>query len=277
MALPSLTALKRVSLVTKAFVGLAATEAIAYPLVIAIQVVLGPASSPIIYRFIARLVESGPRVAGDYYTFVVLGYAIAVALAGGLTAFSTQVDLAIQQGRLETYLVQPISWYSLPFALAGWPIVLRLFNGAMVILLGLAFGAHIRWAGMPMALLVLMLGIAASHAIGILAASVLMLSKKADPVVAVYTLAASILSGAMFPVEMLPRWVRVVAYALPQTYVITAIRRVLMPGGASLAGPSLSVSIAVLVVTVIVLYSVSMFLFGRSLEFGRRYGILAGY
>lgn len=268
---------RRIGQVTRAFVQLAMAEAVAYPLVLVLQTLVGPASVPVIYRFVSRLVEGGSNVGGDYYTFVVLGYATTVALTGGLTAFSTQVDLAIQQGRLETYLVQPVSWYTLPFALAGWPILLRLLNAVVVLLLGVAFGARIQFSQLPLALVFLTLGIAASHAIGVLAASVLLLSKKADPVVALYTLAASILSGAMFPVEMLPRSIRVFAYVLPHTYVITAVRRVLMPDGDTVSGPPLTTAVLVLVATVVVLYVLSIYLFGRSLEFGRRYGILGGY
>ncbi len=263
--------------VTGAFVWLGVTETFAYPLVILLNNIIGPAILPVIYLFVARLVDSTAAVGFDYYTFVIIGFFVNSALAGGLSSFSTALDSAIQQGRFETFLVQPISWYSLPFALAAWPITLSVINGTITGVFGLALGAQIRWTNLPEALLVLALGVAASHAIGTLAASVRLLSKKADPVVAVYNLFASILSGALFPIAMLPWWLRPLSYLLPHTYVISAVRRLLMVEGDVLTGPSLAVSLLVLLLGTIVLYGASLAAFKRTLDFGRRYGVLGGY
>lgn len=268
---------RRARQITSAFVWMGFTETINYPLSLILNNIIGPSSMPVIYRFVSRLVEDGADVANDYYTFVIIGIVATAALAGGLSAFGSEVDSAIQQGRFETYLVQPINWYSLPFALGAWPIMLRLVSAFTMGVLGLLLGAHITVSALLPAMLVLLLGVAASHAIGTLAASVRLLSKKADPVVALYTMAASVFSGAMFPVTMLPDWLRPIAYLLPHTYVISACRRILMPDGELLGGPSLSWSLTVLTLSTAFLYAVCLFAFGRSLEFGRRYGILGGY
>jgi ABC-2 type transport system permease protein len=272
-----LTPVRRARQITSAFMWMGFTETVNYPLSLILNNVIGPASLPIIYRFVSRLVADGPEVANDYYTFVIIGVVTTAALAGGLSAFGSEVDSAIQQGRFETYLVQPINWYTLPFALGAWPIMLRVISAGTMGVIGVLLGAHIELAALLPAMLVLFLGVAASHAIGTLAASVRLLSKKADPVVTLYTMAAAVFSGAMFPTTMLPPWVRPIAYLLPHTYVISACRRILMPDGELLGGPSLSWSLTVLSVSTVALYGVCLFAFGRSLEFGRRYGILGGY
>jgi ABC-2 type transport system permease protein len=268
---------RRVRRITGAFMWLGVTESVAYPLMLALNNVIGPSAVPILYHFVARLVPGGPDVGFDYYTFVIIGFVTTTALNGGLTAFSGAIDSAIQQGRFETFLVQPVSWYTLPFALAAWPIVLALLNATVMATIALALGASIELARLPLALLVLALGVAASHAIGTLAASVRLLSKKADPVVTLYNLGALVFSGALFPVSMLPGFIRPVAYLLPHTYVISGIRRTLMPHGDAVTGPSLGLSLAVLALSTIVLYTCCLYAFGRALEFGRRYGILGGY
>ncbi len=270
-------AAQRARRVTGAFMWLGATETVAYPMSVVLTFVVGPSSVPVMYYFVARLANSGPSVGSDYYTYLMLGFVGATALTGGLTAFGRSLNTAIQQGQFETYLVQPISWYTLPFALAAWPIVQSLLVALVMMLLALAFGAQIDLAGVPLALVVLGLGIAATHAIGTLAASVRVLSKKADPVVAFYTLAASIFGGQLFPITMLPVYIRPVAYLLPHTYVLNAMRKLLMPETAGLEGPSVMVSILILVGITMVLYVVCLYAFGRALEFGRRYGVLGGY
>jgi ABC-2 type transport system permease protein len=268
---------RRARRVTGAFMWLGATETVAYPLSVVIGFGIAPATIPIMYLFLSRIVEETSKVGFDYYTFVVLGYVVNTALNGGLNSFSKAVNQAIQVGQFETYLVQPISWFTLPFALAAWPIAQSLITAAIMGTLALLLGASIEFTALPMACLILALGIAAAHAIGTLAASVRILSKKADPVVAIYSLGAMVFSGQVFPIELLPTWIRPIAYALPHTYVLSAIRRVLMPRGDALEGPSVALSIAVLLATIVILYAVCLWSFHRSLEIGRRYGILGGY
>lgn len=270
-------AIHRIGRVTSAFMWLGVTETIAYPLMLITSFVLGPASAPVIYRFVSRLVESGANVGFDYFTFVVIGFFATIALNGGLTGFSGALGSAIQQGRIETFLVQPVSWYSLPFALGAWPIVLDMMNALIVVFVGMLLGARVEIDRVPAALIVLGLGIASSHAIGTLAASVRLLSKKADPVVSIYRLFVSIVSGAFFPVTLLPGFIQPIALVLPHTYVLTALRRLLMEQGDVMGGPSLGTSILVLGASTIVLYAIALFAFGRSLHFGREYGVLSGY
>jgi ABC-2 type transport system permease protein len=96
-------------------------------------------------------------------------------------------------------------------------------------------------------------------------------------VVSLYTLAATIFSGALFPIDLLPGFLRPISYLLPQTFVLTSIRRLLMSDGDLLSGPPIGLSLIALCVGSVALYVIGLTAFGRSLEFGRRYGILGGY
>ncbi len=272
-----LGAARRAQRVTGAFMWLGVTESMAYPLMVLLNYVIGPTTHPVMYLFVSRLFDDAPKFGNDYYTFVIIGLITTNGLNGGLTAFSRQLDSAIQQGSFETFLVQPISWFTLPFALAAWPIIQSLTIALVMGVLGVILGAKIEYAHLPEALVVLALGIAACHAIGTLAAAVRLLSKRADPVVAVYSLLATVFAGTLFPVSILPALLRPISYALPHTYVMSAMRRVLMPDGDLIAGPSFGWSVAILVATTIVLYAACLYAYGRSLDFGRRYGVLGGY
>jgi len=138
-------------------------------------------------------------------------------------------------------------------------------------------GAEFRWDAIPLALVILVLGAAANHAVGVLAASVKVLAKRGDPVVGLYTLATTLLSGAIFPIALLPQVLRWISYCLPPTYVLSALRKILLPGSASLPGPSAGQAILLLLAFMAVLYPLAMFLYARALEYGRRMGLLAGY
>ena len=143
-----------------------------------------------------------------------------------------------------------------------------------MIAVGALMGAPIKASGLPLALLVLLLGVAACNAIGTLASSYLVMFKRGEPIIALYGLAASVLGGALFPITVLPEWIRWMSYLIPHSYVISAERQLLMETR-PVGGPSIGVSIVALVVFCTVVFGVGLFLFDRSLKLARRLGILS--
>lgn len=233
---------------------------------------------PIItYRFVAPLVHS-PHLAGvDYYTFVVLGFVTWRLLSGAVSVVASDLQAAVDQGRFEMLLVQPVSWRLLPFALAQWPVTLRLANTAVGLAVAVALGARFRLQGLPLTVVILALGVGATLAAAALIASVTLIAKKSDSVLRLYALAAGLLAGVFYPIAVLPAWVRVFSYAVPDTYVIAAVRQTALPGGTALPGPSATTAIAALIVLNLVLLPVSAWAFGRALDFGRKTGTLGRY
>ncbi len=269
--------LRRALGVMWAFLRLGWLSAIAYPLNFALSYVsvLLPA---VIYFFVAKLVDdSGPQLGGDYYTYVVVGLVGAQVLDAGLRTLSIQVQLAINRGWFEMILVEPIRWRLIPFGLVQWPIV-RILVGIMVLLTASAFlGAEYRAAGIPAAILIVVLGLSAGLTIGILSTGLKVLAKAGDPLLTLYMLAAQLLAGTFFPIEILPSWLRPVSWMLPHTHVISSLRRALMPQGESLPGLELGPTILILIGFNVIFMPLAVWLFGRGLEYGRKLGVLSGY
>lgn len=124
--------------------------------------------------------------------------------------------------------------------------------------------------------MLLVLGIAASTAIGLLAASMMVVAKRAELLLPLYSLASSLLAGALFSVDQLPEWLRWLSFLIPQTYVINSARTVLMDDPGTFFIPFGTVVIILSLFSVVVM-SLGLWLFGRSLEFARQEGILGGY
>jgi len=104
----------------------------------------------------------------------------------------------------------------------------------------------------------------------------LIVSKRSQPFVTIYGLAASLLGGALFSIEQLPDWLRWVSFLIPHTYVINSARAVLMPDPGVFVIP-FGVAAPALLGFNLVFLSVGFWLFSRSLQFARREGILGGY
>ena len=252
-------------------------DATNYPLALLMRML--NAFVPIVtYLFVAQLVDdSGADVAFDYYTFVVIGLVTMSALAASLSSFGNSMLRLVTQGQLEMFLVEPVRWRALPFAMMTWPGLMAVVIAVATLAASVPLGASYRVSAIPAAFLILLLGLVATLAIGILGASVKVLSKRSDPVLALYTIAASILSGAFYPIELLPGWLQSVSWTIPHTYVMQALRRLLMPQGEVLPGPDTGVAIAALIGFCFVAYPVALWAFGRALEYGRKIGALSGY
>jgi ABC-2 type transport system permease protein len=172
--------------------------------------------------------------------------------------------------------VEPVPWILLPMAMNVWRIALGTANGAIVLILGWLLGAQYDLRGLPIFIVLMVMGILASQAIGILSASFLVLAKKSQPLIRLYTLASAILAGSVFSVEQLPPWLRIFSWMIPQTYVVTAGRQALMSDAGTFSIPT-DVALWALTGFTIVVGGGGLFLFRRSLEYARKMGMLSGY
>jgi ABC-2 type transport system permease protein len=270
------TRLRRGTQIARAFFDIGFSTAIAYPLSMTMSV-LQPMVPVVTFYFVAQLVMDGPSVGGDYFTFVVIGYLVMQSYAGALGGFAHEMQTAVQQGRFEMLLVEPVRWSLLPFGLAEWQLSSRVVFASLAAGVSLLLGAQILWSGLPLAILVFALGMMASLAIGILAGAVGVLTKRSNPVLTVYNLVAGILAGAAFPIELLPTPIRALSWLIPHTYSITAIRHLLLPEGASVPGPTVVQALIALAVFNLVSYPILLRVYRQLMDVGRRTGVLHGY
>lgn len=263
--------------IMRAFIEVDLIDATNYPLAILMKGL--SAFVPVVtFKFVAGLMsDNGPDVAFDYYTYVVIGVATMTLLAATLNSFGNSLLRLVTQGQLEMYLVEPVPWRMLPFLMLPWPGLVAIGTAGVMVALSIPLGADYDASGVPAAIVIVILGLIATLAVGILGASVRVLSKRADPILSLYTIAASILSGAFFPVEELPDWLQSLSWLIPHTYVIQALRRVLMPEGAVLGGASAGQAMLALGLFAIVAHPIALWFFGRTLEYGRKIGALSGY
>jgi ABC-2 type transport system permease protein len=258
-----------------AFLRMDIIEDISYPMSLILSE-LGLILPVLISFFIGDLVGESAEVGGDYFTFAVLGLAITAVLSGALGGFGGSLQRALNRGSLETLLVEPVPWVYLPFAMNLWRLIMGVVEGGLIMLIGGLLGADYLPSGWWQFVILLVLGIFACTAIGIVSAAVLILSKRSKPFLTLYSMAASLLAGSVFSVSQLPPWLQTLSWAIPHTYVINASRAVLMEDPGSFVVPFDTAVLALLIFNVVVM-SVGLWLFSRSLEYGRKMGMLSGY
>jgi ABC-2 type transport system permease protein len=171
----------------------------------------------------------------DYFHFALLGVAFYPFISLSANAMAEAVREYTSTGTLEVLFLSPTPI----LAVLSWSTVWRYcwaFGEALFYLLmaTVVFQAHLAWANLAAALLIVLLAILANVGFGLVNASFLLVTKRASPLVGLLALLNNLLAGIYYPVEVLPDWLQTVSQLLPATYSIGALRRVML-GSASLA------------------------------------------
>jgi ABC-2 type transport system permease protein len=228
------------------------------------------------FFFISELVGDSERVGGDYLTFTVIGLSMTALMSGAMVGFGTTLQRSFQRGTLETFLVEPIPWSTLPLAMNQWQVLQGILYSLIIMGTGLLLGANIDLAGIPETTVLALLGVTSGLSLGIISAAVLLLTLKSTPVLRVYDIAASLLAGSIFSVSQLPNWAQALAVLLPHTYVINGSRTALMPDPGTFVMPFGRAVTALLIFDVIA-FPFGIWLWNRTLRFSRKLGHLGGY
>ena len=166
----------------------------------------------------------------------------------------------------------------MPVLLAGsslQPLLATTVRLALYLAVGAwAFGAPVGRANLVSATLVLGLGIACAAGLGLLSAAFILVHHRGDPVTAVVSAVSGLLAGVLFPVELLPRPLELLAQLLPFTHALEGLRLAVLRGASpsAVGGSCLS-----LVVLAAVLLPLGWTAFRRGLERARREGTLTRY
>ena len=224
----------------------------------------------LLYYFQSTFLGTGQ----DVFVFMLIGTAVIAGLQDALTGLTSRLQFAQERGTLETYLIEPVPWALIPVAMNIWRSVTGAVLACLMVGIGWLLGAPIHVAGIPLSLVALFLGIVACNALGTFAAAFIVLFKRGEPVVMLFSLAASVLGGALFPISVLPEWIRWLSYLVPHSYVISAVRQ-LLAGETSPDELSPALSLGILAVFCVVTMTFGLWLFDRSLRLARKLGILS--
>ena len=180
----------------------------------------GPSASP-------HLAVSG----GDYFRFALIGLAFALPLRMGASGVSQRVRELQFSGALESLIAAPVSPFAAILLHVLYPLLNSLLRSLLVVLLGvLVFGAELPNASWGAGLVTLLAGMSAYLGFGILSASFVIVFKRGDPVAWALDAATFLLSGIIYPVQVLPPLLQDASQLVPATHALRALRRAFLQG-----------------------------------------------
>ncbi len=196
----------------------------------------------------------------------------------GFSSLANAIRSEQAQGTLEGVLMTPISVPTLIVASSAWDFVLATFHSSLYLFFGWAlFGVSYR-GSFALAVLFLVLTTLVLASVGILSASFAMVFKRGDPFGIIIGTGSALFSGVFFSTQLLATTAGsgfgLVSRAIPTTYGIDGIRRVLIQGQglAEVQQP-----LATLLAYLLVLLPFSVWVFNRAVQRAKREGSLIQY
>ena len=167
----------------------------------------------------------------DYFSFALVGLAVANYLKTGLITITNDIRQIMNQGVLEAMCACPIGYKWLLFCSALWPFIFETIRITFYFLVAIfVFGLRFHAANWPGAVVTIIVTLPIFLMLGVTSCSILVLVKRGDPVNWIFSSASSLLAGTMFPIAVLPNWLRAVAFCLPLTHSLEAMRKCLLMG-----------------------------------------------
>ncbi len=200
----------------------------------------------------------------SYLAFALIGVASTNYLWMCINRLSHSMSHEVREGTFETVISSPIRLrsYVIGIAIRGFLVSCYFMVGAF--LMGLALKAPLVLnAGTAASALLLVLLLITSHlGIGVMAAGIILVYKKGDPLTFLFTGLTEFFGGVLFPLQLLRDYPALWAFAwlLPYTHALNGLRRVLLVGD-TVFSPSVGVSVLVLIVYSVCLLPLSLFFF----------------
>jgi ABC-2 type transport system permease protein len=233
-----------------------------------------------IFYFLSQLIgdSAAPLLQaynGDYFAFVIIGLALGGYFGVGLSSFAQALRQAQTTGTLEAMMMTPTPVSLIIVGSAVWSYVYTTFRVFLYLFVGtLLLGLNLGGANYTAAAIILVLGITSFASIGILAASLIMVIKRGDPITALIANLANLIGGVFYPVDILPDWLQTIANLLPLTHALRGMRLALLNGA---HWRELAPELLALTGFCVVLLPLSLIAFRFAVERARAEGTLAHY
>lgn len=231
------------------------------------------------FYFIAKMVSPGTRslgpYGGDYFSFAIVGLAFSGLLGIFQEGLPSVIRNAQVSGTLEALLVTRTSMPTILFGSSLYSLIFAFLRTLMHLAMALAvFGMKLGRVNGPALACVLVLTAVCFLSLGILSASFTLVYKLGNPIGWIFGSVSGLLGGMLFPISVLPPWIRWASYALPVTHSLEGLRLSLL--GSASFGRVLP-NIAALAVFSVVLLPISIRIFRLAIIKAKRDGTLTHY
>lgn len=194
------------------------------------------ATQIVVFFFIAKLVDPGrlPVYGGTvptYLSFVVIGLVVNLTAGALLHQVATSLRQEQMTGTLETLLATPTTAATLQFGSVSYTLLMVPVRAAVLLgAIAIGFGLDLHASGVGPALLLLMAFLPFTWGLGLVSAAAVVTFRRGSGATAMAVTLLGLLSGAVFPIALLPGFLQTVAEWNPFAIAIDGVREALIGG-----------------------------------------------
>lgn len=186
------------------------------------------------FYFVAKFLGEGhefPLLApygGNLMGYLIIGTTFMSFVGVSLNSFQGAIRGEQQMGTLEFLLMSDTPLHEVLIYSTLWNFVSACLSASIIFFaVVFVFGMDIN-VNFGASLFIWLLSIVCMAGFGLMSAGIIMVTKRGDPITWAFSTLSGLLSGAMFPVELLPPLLRRVSVALPHTHALIALRKTVM-------------------------------------------------
>jgi len=166
----------------------------------------------------------------SYFEFLAPGIIAMIVMTAVLTGLAASVSKEKEQGTLDGVLIAPISRFSFIIGKALAQAIRGMIQGIIVLLLAVWIFDVVIYGNVFLIALVLLLGVFSFVGLGILVSAIASEQETATQILFMFQLPMLFLSGVFFPIQQMPQAIQYISKAIPLTYAIQALRKVIILG-----------------------------------------------
>jgi ABC-2 type transport system permease protein len=239
----------------------------------------GVVSSVIPVYFIAKALQPmmSHAIQGEghqYFAFLLIGSVTFSFIPLAVSSLPNTITGSITSGTMEAVLGTPTNMPTMLIGMMSYNFAWTALRAALMMVAGWLLGASISWVQLPSALVLLSLIIIAYIPLGLMSAAAYLAFRTAGPFAMGVMVLSSLLGGVYYPTHVVPSWLEHVSGAIPLTYGLRALRRVLLEGASLM---SVRQDVGMLLLMTAVLFAVGGWLFAAAMRYARRTGSLSYY
>ncbi|MFP3401477.1 MAG: ABC transporter permease [Nitrososphaeria archaeon] len=211
---------------------------------------------------------------GNYTSFMVIGLAFQGYVSSTIATVSQRLRNEQLYGTLEYYVLSPSGILGFLVYSSIWGFALNSINAAVILAVGAALGVRFSPSGVLVSSVILALLLLSTFGIAAMSGAVVMVTKQGNPISFFFSTFTTLMGGVVFPVTILPPYLRYVSYAIPLTWALEGLRGALLYGeGIAQLLPVVAVLAAFAGVTV----PLGLFSYRAAFDRARRDGTLSQY
>jgi ABC-2 type transport system permease protein len=228
------------------------------------------------YFFISRTfantatADLGP--APNYFSYAIVGLAVSNVVGAASIALAVRLREEQLTGTLEAVTTRPVRATEMAIGWSALAFLGALVRAAAYLLFAIVFlNLDVSNANWPGFVLVLLATAGALSSVGVVTGAITMLVKRAEAVSGMIIFGLGLVSGAYFPISVLPEWLQPLGAIAPTRFAFDGLRDALFAGG------NWENDLLVLLAFGVLLLPLAMFFFSLSLRIAKRLGSLAEY